>query len=85
MLIDLTRDSVKLFRDFKRLAIETYCNSFDVKYKPPPDPMMLSDEITARDIVVALNNRAAISQFKHQTHHLGKRISERFNQQLLDF
>ena len=67
------------------MATEAYQRFFDTEFKPPPDIKSLDDEMKARDIVVALNNRAVMSQFKIQSHHLGKRVSENDNQAYLDF
>ena len=85
MLIDLTRNTSELFLKIKTLATEGFQRFFDSDYRPPADPSQYDEEQIAHDIVVSMNNRAVISQFKVQTHHLGKRISETDNQRMLDF
>ena len=85
MLIDTSRDTVKLFNHINRQATEQYQKYFDSSFKPLLLAQEVSEEYMTYFKVAALNNRAVMTQFKIMSHSLSKKVSELENQVILDF
>ena len=44
-----------------------------------------SKDLRIKDAALSINNRAVMARFKVLSHKLGRRVSEKENQQFLDF
>ena len=85
MTLDSSRDTVALFTSINQKATESYQRFFDQNFRPLPMGDQFSKEFKIKDAALSLNNRAVMARFKVLSHKLGRRISEKDNQQFLDF